>query len=458
VSEIFVEGKSNGNSKSKNRNLTPPQILVFGFFIVILIGTIFLVTPAATIDGQGLDFIDALFTATSAVCVTGLVVVDTGTFLSTFGQIVVMGLIQIGGLGFMTLATMMAIILGKKITLKERLLLQEALNQSSIQGVVNLVKHIVIMTLVFEVWGALILAIRFRASMGWEKALYYGIFHAISAFNNAGFDLMGQFTSLTQYKDDWIISLVISLLFIIGGLGFVVIADLHQKKYNFHKLFLHTKVVLVTTGGFLLVGFLVVFVFEYSNSLTLAELGIGTKMLASFFQGATPRTAGFSTIDIASLRMPTQFFIMFLMFIGASPGSTGGGIKTTTFAASLLAIVNTIRGKSNISVFRRSLPHDIIAKSFAIIGVSFFIVMSTTMILTITERFDFLSILFEATSAFGTVGLSMGITPELSKIGRMAITFTMFAGRVGPLTLAFALGRKKREVKFEYPKGKLMIG
>ncbi|MFZ7102687.1 MAG: TrkH family potassium uptake protein [Peptococcaceae bacterium] len=458
MAEILKCADGSGNNKDSQKSLNPWQVLVFGFIGVIILGTILLMTPYATNDQNGLSFINALFTATSAVCVTGLVVVDTGTFLAVPGQIVVMILIQIGGLGIMTLATMMGIILGKKISLKERLLLQEALNQISIQGLVKLVRYIVFMTIFFEAAGAVILSLRFSLTMSWEKAVYYGIFHSISAFNNAGFDLMGNYTSLTGYTADWIISLTIAVLFIIGGLGFVVIVELYQKKCSFSKLSLHSKVVLSTTAGLALLGFLIILVFEYTNTFTLGSLRFDTKLLASFFQGVTPRTAGFNTVDIAVMRMPTQFFIIFLMFIGASPGSTAGGIKTTTFAAAVIAIINTIKGKENASLFERNLNKEIITKSFAIIGVAMFLVITTTMILTITETADFLALLFEATSAFGTVGLSMGITPRLSLTGRIIIIFTMFAGRVGPLTLAFALARKKTEAKFQYPQEKIMIG
>lgn len=442
--------------KKKNKGFSPSQILVFGFLSFILIGAFLLTLPLATVNEEGLKLLDAIFMSTSAVCVTGLSVVDTGLELSRFGQVVIMCLIQIGGLGFMTVATMMAILLGKKITLKERLLLQEALNQNSLQGIVKLTKYIILMTFSIEFIGAVILTLKFYTEMGFKKALYFGIFHSISAFNNAGFDLLGNYKSLTDYASDWTISLVTAFLFIIGGLGFVVMADIYNKGLDIRKYSLHTKIVLTCTLSLILLGSIMFFALEYNNALK--DLSLNGKIIASFYQGVTPRTAGFATIDMGGLKMSTQFIIIILMFIGASPGSTGGGIKTTTFWASLTAIFATLNGKSKKTIYGRTLGEESINKSFTIIGLGVLAVMISTMILTMTESIDFLSLLFEATSALGTVGLSVGITTKLSVPGRILIIFIMFMGRLGPLTLAFALSKKSEKAKVVYPKENIMIG
>lgn len=443
----------------KNTGLfTGARILVLGFMGIILLGAGLLSLPQATVNGQGLLLIDALFTATSAVCVTGLVVVDTGTFFTVFGQLVIMLLIQIGGLGFMTFATLFAIILGRKITLKERLILQEALNQVSLEGIVRLAKYVVKISFALEFIGALILAFRWSGQMGWGKAMYFGFFHAISAFNNAGFDLFGNYSSLTSYTGDLVINLTMVLLIIFGGVGFAVLSDLYTHKGR--KFTLHSKVVLQTSGILILVGAVVIFLLEMSNPQTIGESDLLTRFLASLFQSVTPRTAGFNTIDISNLRVTTQLFIMILMFIGASPGSTGGGIKTTTFLSIILSVISTLRGRCHVSWGERTLPKDIINKAIAITVLSMFLVFCVTAFLSITEAADFLTLLFETVSAFGTVGLSMGITPQLSELGKGAVIFTMFSGRVGPLTLAFALSQHKKTISngIKFAEERIIIG
>lgn len=445
----------------KPLDLGPPQVLVGGFLALIITGTVLLMLPVASAQGQPTGFLDALFTATSAVCVTGLVVVDTGTYWSAFGQLVIMVLIQIGGLGLMTFATLFALLLGRKIGLKERLILQEALNKLSVAGVVRLVRHILVITLCIEGLAALVLAVRWSTLLGWKKAIYFGIFHAVSAFNNAGFDLFGQvtgpFSSLTAFVADPLVALLIPALFILGGIGFAVIVDIAQKR-KWSKLSVHSKVVLSTNGILVLIGVLGVLTLEIGNQQTLDSLDIGGKLLAAWFQGVTPRTAGFNTIDIAQMTRATQFLLIMLMFIGASPGSTGGGIKTATFAGLFIYLRAVIIGKDCPAVFERSLPRETINKVVAVTTIAFLLVMTTTFVLLISERQGFLATLFEATSAFGTVGLSMGLTTHLSSLGRLAIIITMFVGRVGPLTLAFALAQKRKKVNAKYPEEKLMIG
>ncbi|MEB3752569.1 Ktr system potassium uptake protein B [Geobacillus icigianus] len=444
--------------KRKGAFLDPPKILVLGFALIILAGALLLTLPMATVNGKGLPFLDALFTATSATCVTGLVVVDTGTTFTLFGQLVILALIQVGGLGFMTFATLFAFLLGKRISLKERLLLQEALNQLTIEGIVRLVKRIFIFTIVIEGVGGVLLSLRFALDMPVGRAIYFGFFHAISNFNNAGFDLMGEFRSLTGYVDDPVVSLVVPLLIILGGIGFIVMNEVYEYRQT-RRLSLHTKVVVVTTGWLLLASMALILLLEWNNPKTMGPLSLSGKLLSAFYQAVTPRTSGSNTLNIPDLTQPTLFLIIFLMFVGASPGSTGGGIKTTTFTTLLGAVWSQIRGKEDVVLFRNRIIYDTVYKSLTVTMSGLFVVMLVTMVLTVTESGkDFLMILFEATSAFGTVGLSMGLTPELSPLGKMVIILTMFAGRVGPLTIAYAVTLRRQPDPFRYPKGRMMIG
>ncbi|MDN9008611.1 TrkH family potassium uptake protein [Brevibacillus laterosporus] len=442
----------------KNFHLSPPKVLVLGFALIIAIGAILLTLPIATNDGQGLSLINAVFTSTSATCVTGLVVTDTGTTFTLFGQLVILALIQVGGLGFMTLATFFALLMGKKISLRQRLLLQESLNQISIEGVVRLAKMLLIFTGLIELTGGILLTLRFAFDMPFAKALYYGIFHSISNFNNAGFDLMGEFSSLTKYVSDPIVNLTVCSLIILGGIGFIVMAEVYGYR-DTKRLSLHTKVVLTTTAILIVLGTLAIFILEFTNPKTLQPLSPVGKFFGALYQSVTARTAGSNTISIGDMHQSSLFFMIVLMFIGASPGSTGGGIKTTTFATLLGAVWAQIKGREDVIFYRqRILPH-MIYKSLTVTMTALFIVIIVSMILTITEPGkDFLMILFESVSAFATVGLSMGLTPDLSDIGKIVISLTMFAGRVGPLTIAFALAQRNRKEYFRYPKGKIMIG
>ncbi|AUM64002.1 TrkH family potassium uptake protein [Brevibacillus laterosporus] len=442
----------------KKFHLSPPKVLVLGFALIIAIGAILLTLPIATNDGQGLSLINAVFTSTSATCVTGLVVTDTGTTFTLFGQLVILALIQVGGLGFMTLATFFALLMGKKISLQQRLLLQESLNQISIEGVVRLAKMLLIFTGLIELTGGILLTLRFAFDMPFAKALYYGMFHSISNFNNAGFDLMGEFSSLTKYVSDPIVNITVCLLIILGGIGFIVMAEVYGYR-DTKRLSLHTKVVLTTTAILIILGTLAIFILEFTNPKTLQPLSPVGKFFGALYQSVTARTAGSNTISIGDMHQSSLFFMIVLMFIGASPGSTGGGIKTTTFATLLGAVWAQIKGREDVIFYRqRILPH-MIYKSLTVTMTALFIVIIVSMILTITEPGkDFLMILFESVSAFATVGLSMGLTPDLSDIGKIVISLTMFAGRVGPLTIAFALAQRNRKEYFRYPKGKIMIG
>ncbi|KIL74401.1 TrkH family potassium uptake protein [Bacillus badius] len=438
--------------------MDPPKILAGGFALVILLGAYLLTLPVATADGEGLSFLNALFTATSATCVTGLVVVDTGSTFTLFGQLVILSLIQIGGLGFMSVATLFAFLLRRKISLKERLILREAFNSLAIEGIVKLVRRVLLFTLVCEFIGGTLLAIRFSFDMPAAKAIYFGFFHAISNFNNAGFDLMGDYRSLTGYVNDPVVVLVVCSLIILGGIGFVVMNELYEYRQK-KQLSLHTKIVLVTTFLLVSVGAILIFLLELHNPKTLQPLSWPGKFLGSLYQSVTARTAGSNTLNIADLTDTTLFLIIFLMFIGASPGSTGGGIKTTTFATLVGAVISQIKGKEEVVFFERRIDYKLIYKSLTIILSSLSVIVIVTMILTITETGKgFLMIVFEATSAFATTGLSMGLTPDLTPIGKAVIIFAMFAGRLGPLTLAIALTLNRQPDRFRYTEEKIMIG
>ncbi|MDN5348108.1 MAG: trk/ktr system potassium uptake protein [Clostridia bacterium] len=441
--------------------LTATQIVVLGFALVILLGAILLTLPAASADHTRTDFLTALFTATSAVCVTGLVVVDTSTHYSLFGETVILLLIQIGGLGWMTVATLVALLVHKRITLRERILIQEALNREDLSGVVQLSKKILLTTLVIEGLGALILAARFSQDLGLRRGAYYGLFHAVSAFNNAGFDLFGiiygKFSSLTHYVDDPVVNFTFTSLIILGGLGFPVILELIQVK-KFSGFSLHTKLVLTTTAFLIAAGTLLILALEWNNPKTLQPLDLPAKIMAAYFQAVTPRTCGFNTLDIAGMTTPSQFLHIALMFIGASPAGTGGGVKTTTFAVLLLAIWATVRGQEEVGFWGRRISVLRVYKALAVAFLGFAVVSGVNMVLLVTEKDDFLKTLYEVTSAFGTVGLTMGLTPNLTAAGRWLIIFTMFAGRVGPLSLAMALWKRQNKAGLRYPEEQVMLG
>ncbi|KRQ87342.1 Ktr system potassium uptake protein B [Caloramator mitchellensis] len=439
--------------------LQPVQILALGFAGVILLGALILKLPISSADGTSTPFIDCLFTATSAVCVTGLVVVDTGTHWSTFGQFIILLLIQIGGLGFMTFATLFAIVLGRKITLKERLVMQEAFNAFNIQGIVKLAIYIMGITFSIEGLGAILLSTQFVPEFGWKRGIYYGVFHAISSFCNAGFDLIGDFKSLTPYVENPVINLTVMGLVIVGGLGFGVITEIINHK-NMKKFSLHSKVVLLTTAILIATGAVMFFVLEYNNPNTLGALSFKGKILSSLFASVTPRTAGFNTINLPDMTTSSKFLTILLMFVGASPGSTGGGIKTTTAMLIIMTVYAVIHGREDTEMFNRRIPKEVVYRAIAITFISFMLVIGVTMVLSITQSGDFMEFLYEATSAFGTVGLSLGLTSTLTNIGKVVVMLTMYVGRVGPLTLALAFARKQlmTSKSVKYPEDRILVG
>lgn len=438
--------------------LTPYQILVLGFAALIFLGATLLTLPQATVSGEGTPFIDALFTATSAVCVTGLVVVDTGTYFSLFGQLVVIGLIQIGGLGIMTMTTLMGIMIGKRIQLRERLILQEALNQVTVAGVVRLALYVIKVTFLIEGLGGTILALHWYGEYGLQ-GIYYGYWHAVSSFCNAGFDLFGNFGSLTRYAEDLTVNLTVTTLIILGGIGFMVMADIWNQR-SFRKLEVHSKVAILMSLFLICGGALAFFAFEYDNPAGMGTLSWEGKVLSSYFQSVTARTAGYNTLPMDTLWDQTLFFLIVLMFIGASPASTGGGIKTSTLCVLMASIWAMMRGREEAELFERRIPHTVIYKAFTVVFISASLVCFVTMMMSINESEPFLKLLFEVVSAFGTVGLSTGITPHLSTTGKLWLILTMFAGRVGPVTLVMALTLRYRANKklARYPEGKFIIG
>ncbi|PXW93208.1 trk system potassium uptake protein TrkH [Streptohalobacillus salinus] len=438
--------------KLKDNPLTPPQILAAGFFAIISLGTILLKLPIST--NAPLSWLDAAFTATSAVTVTGLIVVDTGTAFTLFGQTVLMILIQIGGLGFLTFAVMSIIFLGKKIRLKNRLLMQEALNQNTMGGIVRLIRVLFYFAISMELIAALILSFRWVPEYGLGFGLFTSLFHAVSAFNNAGFSLWAD--SLSQYIGDPIVNIVITLLFVSGGIGFTVIYELMARK-KFRALTLHTKVMLVGTLIINVVAVVLFFILEVNNPNTLGNLSIGEQLWGSYFQGLTPRTAGFNSLDYSQMNDGTLLFTILLMFIGAGSASTASGIKVTTFIIIVLAVTAYLRGHSEVFAFRSRIETDVILRSLSIIVVGLFFVFFSIFLLTITEDLPTLQVVFEGFSAFGTVGLSTGITDQLSSLGRPIIMLLMFIGRVGPLTIAFSIARKTPP-RISYPKGEIFTG
>ncbi|MDF2612908.1 MAG: potassium uptake protein TrkH family [Clostridia bacterium] len=452
--------------------LDPSQILVTGFLLVILIGTALLMLPISSNANQVTPFIDALFTTTSAVCVTGLAVVNTLAYWSPFGKTVILICIQIGGLGFMSLVSMIFIITGRRITLKNRLIMQEALNFDTTAGIVRFTKSIVVGTLLVELAGALLLAFVFVPEHGLGKGIAYSVFHAVSAFCNAGFDLVGG-ESLTPYVGNTIVNFTIMGLIILGGLGFSVWLDTIKViklkfkssdhftwKQAFYKASLHTKLVWIITIALLAIGFVFFFLAEFHNPNTLAVLSFKEKIYAAMFQSVSPRTAGFNTISQSGLTSASQIMTMLLMFIGGSPAGTAGGIKTVTAGVLMLCTICTIKGKDQTTIFKKKIPFHIITRAMAIVMISIGAVIMMLMILSFSEEASFMEILFETISAFGTVGLTLGITPNLTFTGKLIISVLMFIGRLGPITIAVALMIKQGKDKgtIQYAEEKVLVG
>ena len=411
---------------------------------------------------EPLSLLDAFFTATSAVCVTGLIVVDTSNDLSMFGQSIVLLLIQAGGLGYMSITTVVAVAIGKQLTVHERLTLQEALNVQTMDGLIRFVLNVFKLTLAFEIIGAVVLAARWVGDMGVGRALYLGLFHSVSAFNNAGFALFSD--SLMGFRDDVVVNATILTLIVCGGLGFVVLTDLGRLRER-RRLSVHTRLVLTTSAALIVGTTVALFVLEYRNPRTIGELSVPQGLLASLFQAVTPRTAGFNTLDIGAMTPASLFLLMVLMFIGAAPGGTGGGIKITTFSITVAALWATVRGAPDAVVFKRRLAPDLIARAFFISLIAFLALNGVAALLLITEGRGLLPTLFETVSAAGTVGLSTGeagapvsLVGHFSDAGKLLVIATMYMGRIGPLTLAVAIARGGTPPRVRYPEAKVLVG
>ncbi len=442
--------------KPKKPGLSP-LLLVYGFLGLIALGTILLILPVASKSGEWTSFVNALFTAASSVCVTGLAVVDTGDYWSGFGQGVILALMQIGGLGFMASATLLLLLLGRKLGLRERWLISQSLGTERLGGMVKMVRRILVFTLICEAIGAAIFYFQFSADSPTGTAAWRAVFHAVSAFNNCGFDIFGNFRSLLDYQTDTTVILTTAALIILGGISFVVVADMGKVR-RFSRLSLDSKIVLVTTLGLLVLGTVVILLTEYDNADTLGPMSMPYKFLNSFFHSVTPRTAGFQSINIGSMATYSQFFTILLMFVGGAAGSTAGGIKVNTFGILAATIWSTMRGKEHPGVFGREFVNQQIHRALALVMLSLTLIFLVVFVLTVTEEFGFLNLLFETVSAFGTVGLSTGITPELSVAGRLIITAVMFVGRLGPLILVLSLAQYQQPSAYRYPQDEVRIG
>ena len=448
--------KNKYNEKFLDRlSESPPLILTLGFFILISIGALILSTPFVTRSGNPTNPIDAIFIAASASCVTGLTPVNTAEHWNTLGQVVIIILIQIGGLGIMTLASIIPLILRKKIGIKTRLILKEQLNIGSMEGVIRLFKYVLGFTLVVESLGALFLAIRFVPTYGLGKGIWFSIFHSISAFCNAGFDILGD--SIYPLRGDYLVNITIMCLIIIGGLGFMVTSEIYYKRH-FKNISTHSKLVLLTNAGLILVGALGFFVLESLKSGVLSNETIGDGILISFFQSVSARTAGFYSADLSKINDSTAILLISLMFIGGSPGSTAGGIKTTTFVVLILAVISVIKNEKEPIVFKRRISDDTIKKALSIFVISLSIVIFVSFVIAAIEDFAFIDILYETASALGTVGATLGITDKLSAASKILITLCMYLGRIGPMTMALSFGLKSDVRMIRYPEGFISIG
>lgn len=441
----------------------PERMLAGGFLLLILIGGLLFSLPAASADGRSIGLFNGIFTAASAVCVTGLAVVDTGTAFSTLGHVILLVLVQLGSLGFMVFATLIMTAMGRKITLRGRMLIRESMNASTLSGLTGLAGWVAALTAAIEGLGAAILALRFVPMYGWGKGLFYSVFHAVSAFCNAGYDLMGDYSSLISFRNDPLFLLTIALLVILGGLGFSVMMEVITLRGKVGGLSLHAKIVLSVSAGLLALGTAVFALAEWNNPGTLAADGAhpGTKLMSAFFQSVTMRTAGFSTVNLTEMTNASKLMSCILMFIGAAPASTGGGVKVTTVSVLMLIVWNVIRGQENVNVFGKRLPSDLMRRALAILFISLAVLLAGAMFLALLEPdVPMMDVLIEITGAVTTAGVSTAGTASLGTAGRVLLIPLMFFGRVGPLTMALALAKKmeKGQNKLKYPEEKIMIG
>ena len=445
--------------RTRRRGWSPAQLIVLSFAAAVAAGTVILRLPIAHAPGADIGWLEALFTATSAVCVTGLIVVDTGRDFSPVGQAIIVILIQMGGLGILTVGTLLALVTGRRLGFRERMNVQTQLSSLQVGGVVRLVRRIVVVVLGVELAGALLLYPRMAAADGWGPGAWQAVFHSVSAFNNAGFSLYAD--SLTRYVGDPLVNVVILALIALGGLGFVVVVNLIARHWQAQRapLSLHTKIALSATALLIGVATVLLLVLEWTNPRTLGGLPGPVKVMATLFQAITPRTAGFNTVDYAEMQQATLLVTILLMFIGGNPGSTAGGIKTVTFFVLVGSAWSLSRGRGELQLFNRRVPVQTAVRAGVITLSSFMVVSAGLIVLSLTDgELGLLRLAFETFSAFGTVGLSMGITADLSPAGKLVIVVLMFIGRLGPLTLGLALVEAPPERRLEYPAEDVVVG
>ena len=435
------------------------QLIAIGFLTVILVGSLLLMLPFATKQGQTTSYVDALFTATSATCVTGLVPFDTFTHWTLFGQLVILFMIQLGGIGFMTVITMATLFMRHKIGLRNRMLIMESAGTITLSGIGNLVKRIIFGTAIFELIGAVLLATQFVPVFGWVKGIYVSAFHSISAFCNAGFDLMGELeagSSMILFNGNAVVMVTLSMLILIGGLGFFVWDDILVCRGRFRKYQVHTKLVLACTAVLTVVPFVLFFIFEYSHAFEGMDLF--DKLINSLFQSVTPRTAGFSGIDMSTLSEPGGIMTIVLMFIGGNPGSTAGGVKTTTIAVILISTVSYLQQDDDVNVFKKRIEENMVRRASSIAFIYFSMILISSFVISFIEPLSLREVLFEVVSAVATVGLSMNVTPTLSVVSKLILILLMYAGRLGALTFIMMLSKRSKQAILKRPVGKIMIG
>lgn len=443
----------------KRKSLSHIQIIALGYFLITLAGTFLLMLPFATRSGVSAPFGTAIFTSVSASCVTGLVLKNTVTYWSLFGQIVILALIQLGGLGYMTIATVFYRLIIRKHGLREKVIMAESINTTRMNNFSSLIKKIFLGSIIIEFTGAVLLSIRFISIFGWAKGIYYGVFHSISAFCNAGFDLLGSptpFNSLVAFNNDPLVILVISALVIIGGLGFLVWDDISLKRFRFKKLNLHSKIVLTVSAVLLGLGSFLFFIFE--NNKLFSDMSFSSKLLNSFFSAVTPRTAGFNTVDIASLSEASKLLTVILMFIGGSSGSTAGGIKTTSLFIIFAFVASKVRGKDSISAFNKSIKDEFLHKALLVSTINMSLALTGTFIIAAVEPASLSNIFIETFSAISTVGLSAGLTSSLGVVSQIVLIILMFCGRVGSVSFAAALFEKRNPAPITYPAESITVG
>lgn len=437
--------------------LSPARKLTLGFLLVIILGTVLLKLPFSLKKGQEITFLESLFTIVSAVCVTGLSVVDVSQTFSAIGAGIILLFIQLGGLGVMTFSTMIFIILGSKMSYGTRELLKEERNSASTGGIIKFIRILLFTVFFIELVGAIILFFEFKKFMPIKNAVYYGIFHSISAFCNAGFSLFSN--NLEDFKSNIVINLTISYLIIFGGMGFAVISSfIYVIRKGKNRFNLTAKISLTMGIALTFIGMILFLLFEFNNMETIGEMTFFEKLIASFFQSVTLRTAGFNTVSLSEIRPATIFISYILMFIGASPGSTGGGIKTTTFAILIFYVIGILRKKEYIEMFNRRIDWEIMNKALAIIMISLAYISFVTVTILALENLPLEKVLYEVISAFATVGLSMNLTTQLGTISKILIIFTMFVGRLGPLTIALAFTEQRKKSSLKFPKEDILVG